>query len=252
MAVLVKSLNGLAYASVKSRNGLAVASIKNINGLDTTAGGFIPPDIAGCMLWLPADYITGLSNNDPVSTWEDESGNNYDATSSGSTRPLYKTNQQNGLPTLEFDGSDDFIGGSRGVLTSYTVFMVLKQNSAGGFSTAYRLDGGASDALWIGNLFPRNGNGGGSVDTGDAFSTYKLLVWVVAGASTAEAFVNGVSVGTTGSSSIPIDTSYRIAAQFDGGGAAAQFVGEFGLFNSALGGTDLSDLTTYAMDKWAL
>lgn len=39
MAVLVKNLNGLAYASVKNRNGLAVASIKNINGLDATSGG---------------------------------------------------------------------------------------------------------------------------------------------------------------------------------------------------------------------
>jgi hypothetical protein len=39
MALLIKSLNGLAYASVKSRDGLAVASIKNINGLDVTSGG---------------------------------------------------------------------------------------------------------------------------------------------------------------------------------------------------------------------
>lgn len=38
MAVLVKTLNGLAYASVKTRNGLAVASIKSINGLDTSGG----------------------------------------------------------------------------------------------------------------------------------------------------------------------------------------------------------------------
>lgn len=30
---LIKSLNGLAIASVKSRNGLAIASIKSINGL---------------------------------------------------------------------------------------------------------------------------------------------------------------------------------------------------------------------------
>lgn len=37
MALLIKNLNGLAYASVKSRSGLAVASIKNINGLDATA-----------------------------------------------------------------------------------------------------------------------------------------------------------------------------------------------------------------------
>ncbi len=34
MALLVKTVNGLAYASVKTRNGLAVASIKSINGLD--------------------------------------------------------------------------------------------------------------------------------------------------------------------------------------------------------------------------
>lgn len=39
MAVLVKTLNGLAYASVKTRDGLAVASVKAINGLDTTASG---------------------------------------------------------------------------------------------------------------------------------------------------------------------------------------------------------------------
>jgi hypothetical protein len=38
MAVLVKTLNGLAYASVKTRNSLAVASAKTINGLDVTAG----------------------------------------------------------------------------------------------------------------------------------------------------------------------------------------------------------------------
>lgn len=39
MAVLVKTLNGLAFASVKARSGLAVASIKSINGLDVTAAG---------------------------------------------------------------------------------------------------------------------------------------------------------------------------------------------------------------------
>ena len=39
MAVLVKTLNGLAYASVKTRDGLAVASISKINGLDATSGG---------------------------------------------------------------------------------------------------------------------------------------------------------------------------------------------------------------------
>jgi len=39
MAVLVKTIDGLAFASVKTRNGLAVASVKSVNGLDTTSGG---------------------------------------------------------------------------------------------------------------------------------------------------------------------------------------------------------------------
>jgi hypothetical protein len=39
MAVLVKTLNLLPYASVKTKCNLAVANIKSINGLDTTAGG---------------------------------------------------------------------------------------------------------------------------------------------------------------------------------------------------------------------
>lgn len=42
MAVLVKTINGLVFASVKTRNGLAVGSIKAINGLDTTSGGGAP------------------------------------------------------------------------------------------------------------------------------------------------------------------------------------------------------------------
>lgn len=39
MAVDVKTINGLGYASVKTKNGLAVASLKTINGLDVTSVG---------------------------------------------------------------------------------------------------------------------------------------------------------------------------------------------------------------------
>lgn len=46
MSVLVKTLNGLAYASIKTRNGLAVASIKAINGLDVTSSGGSPSVIS--------------------------------------------------------------------------------------------------------------------------------------------------------------------------------------------------------------
>lgn len=42
MAQLVKTLNGLAIASVKLVSGLAIASAKTINGLDNTSGGGSP------------------------------------------------------------------------------------------------------------------------------------------------------------------------------------------------------------------
>lgn len=58
MAVLVKNLNGLAYANVKNRNGLVVASIKNINGLDATSGGA-----------LTLTYLTNASDNTDLTTY---------------------------------------------------------------------------------------------------------------------------------------------------------------------------------------
>ncbi|WP_165851320.1 T9SS type A sorting domain-containing protein [Brumimicrobium aurantiacum] len=65
-------------------------------------------------LWLKADNILGLSDGDPVITWEDQSGNNNDASNPSTVeRPIYSSNSAiNGRPSIVFDGSDDqmFIG----------------------------------------------------------------------------------------------------------------------------------------------
>ena len=66
-------------------------------------------------LWLDADQPgVAYENNDPVTEWKDRSGNNNDFTSSGS--PTFKTNQVNGLPAIEFNGSDDFMDASSKVI----------------------------------------------------------------------------------------------------------------------------------------
>ena len=65
---------------------------------------FSPLDIAGCVLWLDASAITGLANNDPVASWSDLSGNARHATqTTEAKKPIYMTNQQNGLPGVDFD-----------------------------------------------------------------------------------------------------------------------------------------------------
>jgi len=97
----------------------------------TVAGGssFVPSDVAGLELWLEADTLT-LNNNDPVATWTDQSGNENDATASGVARPTYKTNTINGLPSLEFNGTSNFLNigasGAFAALTALETFLVMK------------------------------------------------------------------------------------------------------------------------------
>ncbi len=67
--------------------------------------GFTPSQLAP-HAWFKADSLA-LSNNDPVSTWTDSSGNARDATGVTTTRPLYIANARNGLPVVRFDGTDD-------------------------------------------------------------------------------------------------------------------------------------------------
>lgn len=90
--------------------------------------GFLPTKIAGCKLWLKADAITGLVNSDPVGTWPDSSGTGNDVTqATAGSKPLYKTNIINGLPTVLFDGSDDFMAsGAVSSTTSNSQFIVTQ------------------------------------------------------------------------------------------------------------------------------
>ena len=92
------------------------------------------PDIAGLQLWLKADAIIGLNDGDAISTWADSSGNAYDFTQTGDSRPLYKTGIQNGKPGVLFDGTNDFMDMGSAV-TVGTVFVVTEYDGAGNFPT---------------------------------------------------------------------------------------------------------------------
>jgi len=75
--------------------------------------------------WYKADAITGLSDNDPIDTWPDSSGNGIDLTQTSTARPLYKTGIVNGLPVARFDGSNDYMSsGSLTLSTNVNVVVV--------------------------------------------------------------------------------------------------------------------------------
>lgn len=81
-----------------------------ITELEGTSGPpFSPSDIADLIVWLDASTLS-LTNGDPVSTWNDSSsGGTNDATQSGSARPIYIASGLNSLPTVRFDGTDDYL-----------------------------------------------------------------------------------------------------------------------------------------------
>lgn len=63
------------------------------------------PLAAGATLALDARFISGLSNDDPISTWSGRETSG--ATASSTARPTYKTNILGGNPVARFDGSND-------------------------------------------------------------------------------------------------------------------------------------------------
>lgn len=75
-----------------------------INPYVFAGAAWTPADLPDIIHWYRTREIVGLSNDDPVSSWEDLIGS-ADMSGSSTTRPLYKTG--GGDPYLHFDGTDD-------------------------------------------------------------------------------------------------------------------------------------------------
>lgn len=66
-----------------------------------------PSTISNLKLWLKADAISSTDGT-AISTWSDSSGTGNDATqATGANQPIYRTNIINGMPAVDFDGSND-------------------------------------------------------------------------------------------------------------------------------------------------
>lgn len=106
---------------------------------------------SGLRMWLDASTLS-LNNNDPVSSWTDQSGNGFHAAQATvGFQPKYLTNVVNGMPAIQFN-TDDFLefDGNVIVNTNYTIFAVVRRTSAGASGSTsshhYFLGGTASTA----------------------------------------------------------------------------------------------------------
>lgn len=172
--------------------------------------------------WYAPRKETTYANNDPL-TLNDWSGNGRHATGSGSTRPLYITGVQNGLPSARFDGVDDVLTTASVDWTrDITVFCVFKFiTKTVDFARVVEI--GANNhygiAHWTGSVGEANLQWGFTdnvIDSG--YNTFSTSTFV--GTSTTGTWwQNGVSVGSNPTVSPTTGSKVLTFANFGGGGS---------------------------------
>ncbi|MCB9364257.1 MAG: PKD domain-containing protein [Flavobacteriales bacterium] len=170
--------------------------------------------------WFAADKLS-LSNNSPVVTWTDASGKGNNATTfAPNNRPIYKTSQINGKPSVVFDGVNDYFRTSAipalnvgtlsyfivfdgSVVTTTGVLLAGKYDSHNQFLMSYA--GGANIKSWIIKL-PNTT----VASTVAKNAVYQMLsnTWTSA-TGVVNHFRDGVSYGNpTGATSVPVTNNY--------------------------------------------
>jgi len=109
---------------------LAIAVVTSTSTLLSQTGPGGVGSLSNLETWLDATNIVA-ADNDPISTWTDQSGNANNANQGTSTfQPIFKTNQVNGLPSVRFDGLNDRLDFLSNVsATEISFFAVYKSNS---------------------------------------------------------------------------------------------------------------------------
>ena len=143
-------------------------------------GGYALPYTTDLAAAYAADQITGLSDGDAVTTWQDLSGNGRHLT--GTNSPTFESDGsslKNGLPVVRTvaASSQYFASASFGQTKAMTLFVVWKSNASDQSNYARIIECGANNGLAIVN------------STGDTLATQ----WC---SGTLREYSPGVSIGT--------------------------------------------------------
>ena len=239
-----------------------------------SSSSFLPTDISGLVLWLDANDISTLFQDDGLATpvtadadtvggWTDKSGAGNDIIQATSAnRPTYKTGIQNGLPVVRLDGTNDSLDGLFAAATTQplTIFAVAAM-------VAGDVNDGGDHFLFDGeNATNRIIFGQNSITTPDDFTVYagswlatgeasssNWLVWTgLINAASSEMWHNGVSIGAGDPGAkildgITVGSSHAQNASFWEGDIA-----ELLIYDAALSATDRQTVETYINNKWAV
>ncbi len=234
---------------------------------DTTGweAGSNPKNIANLKMWFKADSITGLSDGDAVSNWDDLSSSNFDASQSNATyRPLYKTNIINGKPVVRFDGANDYLENTSisGFTNQSSAFLMQKINGSqcgGSYELGVNraVNSGASILPWCGSTMYSRVSGAGAGDITWAFSVpyTKLLTQIYNGPSANQkAWEDGTLKNTAGASSAfgTSPNSLVLGSLTPSNYWLQTDIAELIFYSAAVSDTDRKGIEAYIQNRWGL
>lgn len=224
---------------------------------------FSPPDVANLAYWFKADALA-LSDDDPVGTWTDSSGNSRDITqTTSSKKPIYKTSIVNSLPVVRFDGSDDYI--ERGTEDSWPQYLsffwvVNRSNTTDAYPLAVIgsvnifLVSFYSGSTTIESLGYDTGNSATGADTNTMSTGSFHVVSMMRRNGSCETYVDGVSGGSTATSGTAQSGNSRLTLGSYAGifGFLPGDVAELVVYWADIGTTDRQRVEDYLGSKYAI
>lgn len=233
---------------------------------------FSPSDITGLVRWGKADSLS-LSNNDPVSSYTDQSGVGNHFVNTLTERPTFKTGVQNGLAAVQFDGSNDFLtcdglaptfsgtakpftffwAGAHAALTAAHQCFFIAANITGSATPTHDLFFQSEGYTW----WTDRRNDAASIQRAQAFepdTNWHTLIYTYDG-SLHKIYVDGrlmMSSAAPGGAMTVNSFTYGAHRRSDGTDSYFNgYWGEDGLYNVAVTSTEAGDLHTYLQGRWA-
>ena len=211
------SVSGSVLTIPDTTAGTKSVRVRATDAIGKTADQDITVTVtAGATLWAPNNLgskairiVTApdiaAANDTAVSNWDSRDSNDRDFTqASGSLQPLYKTAGRNGKPSVQFDGTDDYLSSVSTGLPSGTaassVFVVAEMNSVaaqarsliswGANATSNLRSLGSSSAGFI--IASTSGTGNSQILTDSWQQVDRMVAWTLDGATLAsKLYVDG-------------------------------------------------------------
>jgi hypothetical protein len=223
--------------------------------LELLISNWNPSALDDMLLWLDANDISSiLHDSNLVSEWKDKSGNGNNATQTVSAnKPSTGTSEINGLNTLKFDGSTDFLN-----VTSFSgtpsIYLLISVNGTSG-NRRILSQGGHLNANGLGFFLRVKNNNIESTFAGTTLNTpiSSSTAYIISLDWSTKMWLNGTLVGSKNQKQL---TSTNILNISSFGNGTGEFydgnIGEIILIYSLSTSNERQVIEGYLAHKWGL